>query len=287
MRFEPVHPSFGFRVSDVDVETMDDATFAELERRFYAAGVMAIGGQTLSAAGLARFGSRFGMLYRNPTSPFRVPEVPEIMVLSTRRENGKVVGQARAGESWHTDMCYNRQPGRITMLFGEEVPMRDGEPLGDTKFADMVACHEALPAEIKSEIAGAEALHDFNTAFDRRITYEGKPKMTEAQRALRPPVRHPMVGRHPVTGKAFLYINIGFVTEIVGFTPERSRELLEWLFAFQVRPEFVYRHKWRQGDILLWDDLSTIHQATLDYEDHEIRHMLRAQVDGDRELVAA
>jgi taurine dioxygenase len=287
MRFETLHPTFGVRVSDVDVERLDEAGFAELERRFFDAGVMAIGGQDLTPAGLSRFGSRFGTLYRNPTSPFRVPEVPEIMLLSTRRQDGKVIGQARAGEAWHTDMCYNRLPGRITMLFGEEVPMRDGQPLGDTKFADMVACYAALPEAIKEEIAGAEAVHDFNTAFDRRITYEGKPRMTEAQRALRPPVRHPMVARHPVTGRPFLYINLGFVTEIVGFAPERSRVLLDWLFAFQVRPEFLYRHKWRRGDILLWDDLSTIHQATLDYEDHEIRHMLRAQVDGDRPLIAA
>lgn len=285
--YEDLTPGFGVRVSGVDVEAMDDATFAGLERRFYDRGTMVVAGQSLSPAGLARFAARFGTLYRNPTSPYRVPEVPEIMILSNRREGGRIVGQSRAGEAWHTDMCYNAQPGRITMLHAVEVPMRDGRPLGDTKVADQAAACAALPAAMREELRGKLALHDFNAAFERRIRYEGKPALTPEQRALRPPVTHPVIARHPVTGREVLYVNLGFTTEILGMEPARSRELLDFLFAFQVRPAFLYSHAWRVGDILLWDDLSTVHQATLDYEDDEIRHMLRAQVDGDRPLLAA
>ncbi len=287
VKYEPLKGRFGVRVSGLEVETMDDAAFAELERRFYDAGVMVVAGQSLSPAGLARFGARFGTLYRNPTSPYRVPEVPEIMVLSNRRQDGRVVGQSRAGEAWHTDMCYNTLPGRITMLHAIEVPIRDGRPLGDTKVADQVTACAALPEEIRRELRGAVAVHDFNAAFERRIRYEGKPALTAEQRALRPPVTHPVIARHPVTGQEVLYVNLGFTTEIVGMEPARSKELLEFLFEFQVRPEFLYSHPWQVGDILLWDDISTVHQATLDYEDDEIRHMFRAQVDGDRPLLAA
>ena len=183
-------------------------------------------------------------------------------------------------------MSYNPIPARASILYAIEVPLRDGEPLGDTLFASMGAAYDALDPALKARLEGLVAVHHFSKFYDYMITEKGsdRPKLTEAQKATKPPVTHPMVVRHPYTGRKCLYADPGYTIGILGLSERESGALLDELFAFQIGPEFLYRHKWRVGDVLIWDNIATIHMATGGYAPHEHRLMWRTQVLGDPAL---
>jgi taurine dioxygenase len=289
MRIEESGKPIGARVSGIDLTRLGETEFAEFEEVFARYGVLAVSDQKLGAASLVAVARRLGDVYTNPTTAFRWPDIPEIMILSNKRdEAGKLIGLADAGEGWHTDMSYNEVPGKATALYGIEVPHRDGKPLGDTLFSSMCAVYDALSGDLKRRLEGLSAEHDFAKFYDRMIREKGseRPPLTPEQRRKHPPVVHPMVSRHPRTGRKFLYADPGYTTRIIGLAPDESDRLLETLFAMQVRDEFTFRHRWRENDLLLWDNWATIHMATGGYAPHEHRYMLRAQVVGKDFLAA-
>ncbi|MGE0802208.1 MAG: TauD/TfdA dioxygenase family protein [Lautropia sp.] len=280
---KPPRP-LGARIEGLDVNRdIDEIELLLIEQVLYHNSFVAIGGQQLDAAGMARFCARLGKLHRNTTSPFCTPELPEVMVLSNMRDDeGRQLGAMDAGQDWHTDMSYNAVPGRLTALHAHRVPVRDGIALGDTQFVDLYAVYESLPTDLRARLDDAVAVHDFHKYYDAALKAgSSRPPLTAEQRAMRPPVRHPMVGRHPVTGRKFLYANPGYATEIVGMDPQESQAVLQQLFALQTEPRFTYCHSWRCGDILIWDNWSTIHKATGDYRPDEHRYMLRAQITSE------
>jgi taurine dioxygenase len=289
MRIEESGRPIGARVSGIDLGNATPQEFAEFEEVFARHGVLAVSDQRLDAASLLAFARRLGDVYANPTHAFKWPGLPEIMILSNKRDaGGKLIGLADAGEGWHTDMSYNEVPGKATALYGIEIPHRDGKPLGDTLFASMCAVWDALPAELRDKVEGRSAEHDFAKFYDRMIREKAseRPPLTPEQRAKRPPVIHPMVGSHPRTGRKFLYADPGYTTRILGLPKDESDRVLEALFEFQVRDEFTFRHVWRAHDVLLWDNWATIHMATGGYAPDEPRYMLRAQVVGNSALAA-
>jgi taurine dioxygenase len=289
MKIEESGRPIGARVSGIDLAHADQREFAAFEEVFARHGVLAVSDQRLDAASLLAFAKRLGDVYQNPTSAYKWPDLPEIMILSNKRDAaGKLIGIADAGEGWHTDMSYNEVPGKATVLYGIEVPHRDGIPLGDTLFSSMCAVYDALPSDLRERIEGRSAEHDFAKFYDRMIREKGseRPPLTPEQRKKRPPVIHPLVSRHPRTGRRFLYADPGYTTRIIGLPPEESDRILEALFEFQVRDEFTFRHKWRAKDLLIWDNWATIHMATGGYAPHEHRYMLRAQVVGSDFLAA-
>ncbi|VCU71358.1 Pentalenolactone F synthase [Pigmentiphaga humi] len=273
----------GARLKGIDVSgDLDDTEVLLIEQLLYHNSVLAIDAQHLDVAGMRRFCMRLGPLHRNVTTRAATLEFPEIMILTNRRApDGTPLGNIDAGQDWHTDMSYNAVPGKFTALHGVEVPMRDGKALGATRFADMYSAYEALPDDVQARIEGAVALHDFHKYYDEaRRRGSSRPELTPEQRAKRPPVPHPLVGRHPVTGRRFLYADPGYTVEILDMDPEESRQLLDYLFAFQLQDRFVYDHQWRVGDVLIWDNWSTVHRATADYGPDEYRYMLRSQING-------
>ena len=274
----------GARVHGVDVTALGQTELREIERVIYEHSVVAFTDQRLHARSLVEFSRRLGALYRNPTSPHRDAEYPEVMILSNKvADDGKRLGIPDAGQDWHTDMSYNALPGRLTVLYGLEIPHRDGLPLGNTRFADMYGAYDALPQEVRERIAGRDAQHDFHKFYDRMVEKNGaRVPLTAEQRNQRPPARHPMVGTHPITGRRFLYANPGYVVRALDCDPDESERLLAFLFEFQVRHEFCVEHVWRPRDLLVWDDWSTIHMAIADYRPDEPRYMLRTQVVGSR-----
>jgi taurine dioxygenase len=279
----------GARLSGLDLSRpLGDEEFAALETAFARYSVVAISEQTLDPQSLLTFSRRLGNVYENPTSAFKYPGLPEVMILSNKRENGKLVGSADAGQGWHTDMSYNEVPGKATVLYGIEVPHRDGRPLGDTLFASTYAVLEALPEDLQRRLETLSAEHDFAKFYDRMIKEKAseRPPLTPEQRAKRPPVVHPMVARHPRSGRKFLYADPGYTTRIIGIPADESERLLAMLSELQTRAEFTFRHRWRTGDVLIWDNWATIHMATGGYEPHEHRYMLRTQVVG-KEFLAA
>ena len=170
---------------------------------------------------------------------------------------------------WHTDKSYHAEPSLMTMLHALELPA-DG---GDTEFADAAAAYAALPADTKREIAPLRVVHSWE-ASRRHI---GGPPATEEQKRERPPVTHPLVRTHPDTGAKSLYLGL-HTSHVVGMPEDESRALLDRLLAHATRPEFVYVHRWRAGDLVLWDNRCLMHRALRNYAMETERRVLQRTV---------
>jgi len=237
--------------------------------------------QELSGRDLANFSSRFGKLETNVASThYQEPSVPEVMVLSNIVENGRPIGLADAGQGWHTDMSYSRTIAFANVLYGIRIPHRDGKPLGATEFSNMQAAYEGLPADLRKRLDGMTVLHDFSKFWEmmRREKGSKRPPLTEAQRKAKPPVSQPIFLMHPLTGRKVLYANPGYSVRINELPEPESGEVLEFLFAHQLRPEYRYTSHWQAGDVLMWEDIGTIHSAVADYGPDEHRLIKRCQV---------
>jgi len=241
--------------------------------------------QELSGRDLANFSSRFGKLETNVASThYQEPGVPEVMVLSNIVENGRPIGLADAGQGWHTDMSYSRTIAFANVLYGIRIPHRDGKPLGATEFSNMQAAYEGLPADLRKRLDGMTVLHDFSKFWEmmRREKGSKRPPLTEAQRKAKPPVSQPIFLMHPLTGRKVLYANPGYSVRINELPEPESGEVLEFLFAHQLRPEYRYTSHWQAGDVLMWEDIGTIHSAVADYGPDEHRLIKRCQVMATR-----
>jgi taurine dioxygenase len=208
-----------------------------------------------------------------------------VLIVSNIVENSRPIGNMDAGHHWHTDLSYLPLPSRCTILYAREVPHREGKAVGDTLFASTYAAYDALPAAMKQRLAGLKAIHSYVGQYQARaakIRQAGgvREDLSEEQQKKVPDVSHPIVRTHPYTGRKCLYVSAGLNTGIVGMSPEESRPLLQELFDHCVRPEFVYRHSWRVGDLVMWDNCSAQHCAVADYALPERRLMYRTTVIG-------
>ena len=247
-------------------------------------GVLRFPRQELSAAELKAFSERFGELEINVANTFQEPGLPEVMILSNIVENGKPLGLSDAGQSWHTDMSYSKTIAFCNVLYGIRIPHRNGEPLGNTEFCDQRAAYDTLPVDLKKKLEGKTVLHDFNKFWEmmRREKGSARPPLTEAQRQAKPPVSHPIFLAHPITGRRALYANPGYAMRINELPEKESDEILEFLFEHQTRPELRFAARWQVGDVLMWDNMRTIHNAVADYTPDEPRYIKRCQVMATR-----
>ena len=248
-------------------------------------GVLRYPKQALSARQLRDFAARFGELEVNVASgPFQEPGIPEVMTLSNIVENGRPIGLADAGQDWHTDMSYSRTIAFANVLYGIRIPRRDGKPLGNTEFCSMHAAYEGLPGDLKKRLEGKTVLHDFSKFWDKMRLEKGskRPPLTAAQKKAKPPVSHPIFLTHPITGRKVLYANPGYSMRINELPQKESDETLEFLFAHQTRPEYRYASRWSEGDVLMWENFGTIHNAVADYGPDEHRLIKRCQVMATR-----
>jgi len=258
---------------------IDEAAFRELEGLFHDNIMVFFRDQRLSEDQHIAFSRRFGELEIHIVKKYLLPGYPEILLISNvRNEAGEHIGLADAGFTWHTDTSYRRRPSRCSLLYAKEVPERNGTVLGDTVFANTVAAYDALPEAMKRRLAGLKAIHRY--AMRRRIENSPRPKLTAAQLAETPDILHPIVRTHPSTGKKALYVTAGECIGIDGMPEDEALDLIAELDAFCVRPEFCYRHRWRVGDLVLWDNASAMHLAICDYALPERRLMHRTTVIG-------
>jgi alpha-ketoglutarate-dependent taurine dioxygenase len=246
-------------------------------------GVLHFPKQFLDATSLKAFSQRFGTLEVHVANLFQEPGNPEVMILSNIVENGRPIGMADAGQGWHTDMSYSSTIAFANVLYGIRIPHRDGLPLGATEFANMHAAYDDLPEELKQRLQHATALHDFNKFWDmmRREKGSTRPALTEEQRRQRPAVSHPVFLKHPITERYVLYANPGYTVRINDVPEEESNRLLEFLFPHQLQPKYRFAHQWAEGDLLMWEDIGTLHNAVADYGEHEARLIQRCQVMAD------
>ena len=260
-------------------QDIDDPTFREIERIFHDNIVVVFRGQQLTNERHIEFSSRFGELEVHIVKKYLLAGFPQILLISNvRNEAGEHIGLADAGFTWHTDTSYRRRPSRCSLLYAKEVPDRDGEPLGDTVFANTIAAYEALPKSMKQRIDGLKAIHRYSAR--RRVADSPRPKLTAEQLAETPDIAHPIVRTHPYTGCKSLYVTAGECAGIKGMPEDEAVDLIAELDAHCVRPEFLYRHKWQVGDLLMWDNATSMHLAICDYALPQRRLMHRTTVIG-------
>jgi taurine dioxygenase len=281
MDIKPTGEALGARIFGVDLsKPVPDGDFKTILRALGEHGVIVFPRQAIETEDLARFGKMFGDLEINVANLYHEPDHPEVMILSNMQKDGKPIGLGDAGQGWHTDMSYSKDIALANVLYALKVPMRDGRPLGDTQFRNMHAAYDDLPADIKKRVEGRTATHDFIKFWDMMRAKPGSTRgpLTPEQRRQKPPVSQPIVQTHPITGRKILYCNPGYAMFIDGMDKAESDELLAYLFKHQEKPEFFYAHKWTEGDVLMWDNIGTVHNAIPDYRPDEPRYMRRIQV---------
>ena len=271
----PAHPVLGAEIRGVDLaDPLDDATFAAIEAAYDQHGVIFFRGQHITPPQQVAFTRRFGAMEFNIFGErWSVPGSPEIVVVSNITEDGRPIGIRRAGENWHSDMCYTARPPRGTMLHALEVPVLSGLPLGDTEFASAAAAWDALPDTLRHRIESRSAVFDFT---GRKRAFP----LSQAEIERNPPVRHPIARTHPRTGRKCLYVMRDDCTGIEGLETEEAEALIAALADHIVKPAFVYRHQWRAGDVLLWDNCTVQHRAIQDYDMPQRRLMHRTTMGG-------
>jgi len=281
MKIIPSGGALGARIEGVDLaQPVSDGDFKQILRALGEHGVLCFPEQRLETPEFARFGRMFGELEINVANQFHEPDFPEVMVLSNMTRDGKPVGLGDAGQAWHTDMSYSSEIALANVLYAIKVPVRDGRPLGDTQFRNMHTAYADLPADIKTRLKGRTATHDFAKFWDMMRTRPGSQRaaLTAEQRAKKPPVSQPIFRIHPISGRTILYCNPGYATRIDGMAEAESAELLQLLFEHQEQEKYFHAHKWAEGDVLMWDNIGTVHNAIPDYRPDEPRYMRRVQV---------
>ncbi len=293
----PLSPEVGAEVTGVDISRpLDDAIFGAIRDAFFTHSVILFRDQHLTAPQQIAFSRRFGELEIHVLRQFLHPQHPEILLISNVVENGRNIGIADAGRYWHSDLCYKAAPSMGSLLYALEVPHDDqGKPLGDTRFASVAAAYDALPETLRNAVAGLTALNSLEHTFDRKrkdtdvrteqpaamVAAEPvrRTQVTAAQKSMAEAV-HPVIRTHPVTGRKCIYVNDSTTVRILGISERRSEDLLGELRARCIRQDFVYRHQWRTGDLIMWDNCSAQHQAVPDYALPQRRLMHRTTVTG-------
>jgi len=245
--------SFGIEISGIDlskdISAMDQMVIRELWAKHQ---LLLFRGQSLREEDLVRTSRYIGDLEIHIRREYLSDENPEILLVSNIKKDGRSVGILSDTEvGWHYDQIYLPRPAVGSMLMAVKLPSSGGQ----TSFADMTAAFEALPDEIKSKINGTKAVQSYE-AFNAQFSVT----TNKTQKKLSPDIEQPLVRTHPISGRKALYICPGMTTQIVGMDAHESAEMLDYLFDFSVRPKFVYTHNWQMGDVLLWDNASTMHR---------------------------
>jgi taurine dioxygenase len=270
----PLGQALGIAAEDVDLgEPRDDAAIATLRRALLDHLVLCVRGQSLTPRSFLAAAGAFGQPISQVRVASRHPEVTEIMILSS--EDRDAMGDGRplvVGEHWHSDDSYRAVPCSLTILYGIDVPATGG----DTQFINMYRAYDDLPVATKQEIAGLRVVHRYESS--RR----GARVMTLGtdEAATLPDVTHPIVRIHPETGRKALYLNPQRMECVAGLDRARSDRLLDGLIAHALDERYQYRHKWRQGDVLIWDNRCSMHKANGDYAADARRFMHRIMVEG-------
>src|SRR5450432_3931643 len=260
MEVKPLSPGFGVEV-DADLsQPLSDTTFADIERAFYAGQVLAIRGQRLTARQFASFAARLGPPQPHVIDQFHHPEDPNILILSNVKKDGQPTGLQDAGSYFHTDYSYLQVPARATTLYSRVTPKVGG----DTLFANQQAAYDDLPETMKKRIEPLLGIHHYGNRHDvDEASRTVASVLTDEQKAKMPVITHRLARPHPVTGRKALYAVSGSSFGIVGMPDDEALDLLDELAAHSTQPKYVLRFKYNVGDVVIWDNASLLHSATL------------------------
>jgi taurine dioxygenase len=273
LSLRPLGESLGTEALGVDLgKPLDDRIFAWIKRAFADHPVLVFRNQNLGAAELAAFGRRFGVPRKHALIKYRHQDHEEVSWLTNVEADGKIdwYGVKRATE-WHTDSTYEPELPLLAILHAKEVPPEKG----GTMFADMRAAYDALPSPMKERLAGLTGLHGRSSGPAGERLYGDDKGTTEKVYTEMP---RPAVIRHSVTDRPILFVNPMHTHGFAGMPREEAWPLIEELAAHSVQDRFVYYHRWRVGDVLMWDERATMHRGAGDYRPEDRRIMLRTIV---------
>lgn len=281
----PITDTIGTEVRGIDVT--GDVSGLDLERIYQAwidSAILLFRGQHMDVEQHLAFTRRFGDVVTYTRPEFNEQQIPEVLVLSNIQRDGKLIGSPVSGRVWHSDGHYLTDPPAGSMLYAIEVP-----PVGgDTSFANMVAAYDALPEATKERIDDLQVV--ISRVQSRPYNYPDRPAPTEEEKAEWVDVVHPLVRTHEVSGRKALYAGGNVPWRILGMPEHLSTPLVTYLQEFATRPQFVYRHHWQPGDIILWDNRSAMHKASsydqLTYRRHMHRTTLAHLESAPRGVVA-
>ena len=279
LEVRPLSAALGAEIQGIDLARgLDEASVAAIRAAWLAHGVLLFRAQSLADDDLIRFSRHFGDLESAPASENRDKaggrDLP-VWVISNVVVDGKPIGDLGAGEAeWHTDMSYDAEPPMASLLYALKVPAAGG----DTYFANMCAAFEQLPQPLRARIEGRGAKHDSSYTSVGALR-RGATAPADALSA--PGAVHPIVRTHPETGRKALYLGRRRNGYIEGLELADSEALLDTLWAGSTKPEFVWAHQWRAGDLVLWDNRCVIHRRD-PFDPAAQRIMHRTQVKGDR-----
>jgi taurine dioxygenase len=280
----PIAGALGAEIGGVDLTAaLDNRTTDEIHRAFREHAVIFFRNQKLTPAGLKAFGRLFGPLGRVDFVKSVVREHPEVMVITREAEPPRP--EVNFGNAWHSDMSYAEEPPLGTALHAQELP-----PVGgDTLWTNMYLAYETLSEGMRRLLDGLKAVHSAARAYGPQgaiVTNEeargmvirsGPEALIERE--------HPVVRRHPETGRKALFINPVYTLRFAGMSADESAPLLKFLFQHATRPEFTCRFRWSERALALWDNRCTMHFAINDYLGHR-RVMHRITIAGDRPVAS-
>ena len=274
-------PGFGAEILGIDLSKSDDATLDSVVDIFNLRGAVLLRSQNMSPDDLVRFIAHFNEPEGHTLQQFTLPGYPNIYILSNKTVDGKPIGAHNDGVGWHTDYSYKEIPVMCTMLYAVEVPPEGS----DTLLADMCSAYDALPAERRAKLDNMVLHHSYQHFMENRE--HGRMTLSAELKAENPDVFHPLVRVHPRNGRRALWASTGTVKEIVGVPNPEGLALVDELVEFITQDRFVYRHKWKVGDVLVWDNRCTLHTGTL-YDDKKYdRLMHRLWAKGDKPIGVA
>ncbi len=268
----PISPAIGAVISGIDIaQPLAQDNRDAIEQALLAHHVLFFRDQPITPQQQARFAAHFGDLHIHPIYP-NVPEQPEVLILDT------AVTDVRDNATWHTDVTFLPNPAMGAVLSAKVIPPYGG----DTLWASGIAAYEALSEPMKRLLDGLTATHDFTKTFplERFGSTSQDLARWEETRRKNPPISHPVIRTHPVSGRKTLFVSDGFTTRINELEPAESEAILKLLFAHASRPEFFVRWRWQENDVAFWDNRSTQHYAVDDYRPAR-RVMQRATILGD------
>lgn len=271
LNIEVIKPTIGAIIHDVDLNTTDENTTQQIQQALLDHHVIFFRNQQLAPQAQAELARGFGSLHIHPIYP-SVDNVPEIIVLDSWKQD------LRDNELWHTDVTFSQKPPLGCVLQAIKIP-----PVGgDTLWSSGAAAFAALDQDLQQKLKGLTATHDIRQSFpiERFAHNDVERQKLEETFKRNPPVVHPVVRTHPVTGQPILFVSEGFTTRINELDETESAELLQYLFAHATNEQFHLRWQWQAGDVAIWDNRCTQHKALFDYGDaHRIMH--RATINGD------
>lgn len=268
----------GAEVIGLDLtQPLADDDFSRIHRAHLDHHVLVFRDQRITPAQQIAFSRRFGPLQIHVLHQFALPAHPEVLIVSNIVESGKPIGLGDAGHFWHSDLSYKEKPSLGSLLHAQVLPSEGG----DTLFANMHLAWDTLPAHLRRAVEGLRAEHTYLARYaELQSRNPWRPNLSAEQIAQVKPVVHPVVRTHPETGSKALFVSEHFTTRIVDIPENESRALLDELFAHSVRAEHLYRHQWRDHDLVFWDNRSLMHLAA-GTPDHLHRKLYRTTIEGD------